>query len=148
MLLYVLTKSKWKQNVKQARCATQMQPLFLSSSLPFLPMSHKSTHTREKNYSCPFTILHIIWSQNIDFFFILTNQNYWIGHILRVLVLMPFPAVFVLLENVINGFILYKSEDPWLLCSIVHVHSYIELVVTKYLAVHFVLSEPLKSSSG
>ena len=27
-------------------------------------------------------------------------------------VLMPFPAVFVLLENVINGFILYKSEDP------------------------------------
>lgn len=55
---------------------------------------------------------------------------------------MPFPAVFVLLENVINGFILYKSEDPCELdvlnsaCSLL----YTEMVVTKYLAVHFMLS--------
>ena len=49
---------------------------------------------------------------------------------------------FVLLENVINGFILYKSEDPYELyvlnsaCSLL----YTEMVVTKYLAVHFMLS--------
>ncbi len=55
---------------------------------------------------------------------------------------MPFPAVFVLLENVINGVILYKSEDPYELyvlnsaCSLL----YTEMVVTKYLAVHFMLS--------
>ena len=117
LILCLLRSFKWKQKKiwNKTRYATQMQPFIIQCSiLPFLPMSHKPKHTQEKkNYFCPFTILHIMWSQNIDFrLYSKDEKNTNRTSHRNAVVLMPFPAVFVLLENVINGFILYKSEDP------------------------------------
>ena len=74
-------------------------------------MSHKPKHTQEKKLFLPIynfaydVVLRKYISvdiSRIDYF--LQDRGYKFN------VLMPFPAVFVLLQNVINGFILYKSE--------------------------------------
>ena len=117
LILYLLRSFKWKQKNYETRQGMQRRCNHLLYNVQFSPFypCHINLNIlkRKKNYSCPFTILHIMWSQNIDFrLYSKDEKNTNRTSHRNAVVLMPFPAVFVLLENVINGFILYKSEDP------------------------------------
>ena len=118
-----------------------MQPFIIQCSiLPFLPMSHKPKHTQEKKIISAHLQFCILCDlKTLISVCILKMKRIQTGHRIEMqLYSCHFPLFLSFSKMWLMVLFFTNQKTLSFMRSIVHVHSSIPSVVTKYLAVHFV----------